>query len=182
MLESTACQLRVGAARRLLSKRPTPLSAASPGGSASPRRDPAPGLRAPRVAQPRSCIASTSAASDGRPPRRQQRHRARSCDPKSISPTSISTIFPSQRGRRRGSAIRGQPSPRLGATDGARCGYRPGPASSCGRRRGSPRARVDERDASGPEQLELLAQVVGFDEDGTGHDARLRLIDEWGLT
>jgi len=34
-------------------------------------------------------------------------------------------------------------------------------------------ANVDVDDASGPEHLELLAQVVGLDEDGTSHDARL---------
>ena len=63
MLESTACQLRVGAARRLLSKRPTPLSAASPGGSASATPRHCTGPSAPGLAQPRSCTASTSAAS-----------------------------------------------------------------------------------------------------------------------
>ena len=63
MLVSTACRLRVGAARRLLSKRPTPLSAASPGGSASATPRHCTGPSAPGLAQPRSCTASTSAAS-----------------------------------------------------------------------------------------------------------------------
>src|SRR5829696_519680 len=37
--------------------------------------------------------------------------------------------------------------------------------------------RFHELHAAGPEFLEVLAQVVGAEEDRTGHDARLRGID-----